>query len=308
MGEPLPPVDPRRLVEAAATNAALEYDLESPRLGADVRFSATPRLDASGAVIGAIHVGRDVTSERRVEELLRRQAAVDQAEHIFRIFRHETGNALNTLKTTLSVFRLNDSQFSPDRRETYFNRCFESLRLAEQLLSALRAYQTLDQVSLRPLELGSFLRETEDLLFATARERGVSCELSNAGEPLEVPADPDALVRALLNLVRNAVDATDGRPDPRISLSCRRRGGCAVVEVADNGTGVTPEHMQRLFSPLFTTKRDGSGMGLAIVQKLALRMNAIARANSEPGCGATFSLHFPLPPSRAGDEPRGDRV
>ncbi len=293
LGEPLPPVDLARLVEASEHRGSIEYDYASSSLGGEFRFSTTPRLDDRGVIIGAIHVGRDVTTQRQIEELLRRQVAVDQAEAIFRTFRHEVGNAMNTLKATLTVLRESHERFDTEHRERYIVRCLETVRIAENLLGSLRRYQTLDRVDFERVRVGELLKERSDLLLATARERGIDCHLEVEDGPSIVSGDPDAITRVLLNAIENAVTALAGRPDALLGLTCRRVGGNVVVEVRDNGTGIARDHLPHVFSPLFTTKPDGSGMGLAIVQKLMLRMNGLALIRSEPGAGTTLELRFP---------------
>jgi PAS domain S-box-containing protein len=277
-----------------------EFPVRRDDLGAEFHFSLTPRFDEEGELAGIIHVGRDVTDQRRLDEVLRRQEMVVQAEQIFRTFRHEVGNALNTLKTTLTVLRSNYEVFSPEQREIYFSRCLESFRLAEQLLRALRSYQSLDRVHPAAVEVRQLLEEKEGLLFAAARDRGVTCTVSCCEGPLWIDADPDALVRILLNLVENAIEATANREDPTIDLSCHPLRGQAVLRVCDNGAGIHPDDRPHVFAPLFTTRAEGSGLGLAIVQKLMVQMGGITTIDSELDEGCTVELRFPVLSGREG--------
>lgn len=222
------------------------------------------------------------------------QVLVEQAEQIFRTVRHEIGNALNTLKTTLSVLRTNLATFDDDKREEYFARCFESFRLAEQMLHALRAFQGFDQVQPMRLDLRTFLVEKEGFLFSAARSRGVACSLEVGSGWSEVWADRDAMLRILLNLVDNAMAATVDRPGPAITVSCHTTAREAMVRVEDNGMGIPPEQLDRVFEPLFSTKPEGSGMGLAIVQRLVAKMGGSTRLQSAPGAGTRVELILPI--------------
>ncbi len=289
-GPSLPPDSP--LTTLLQTGGDVELDLRERRLGGRFLFSVTPLHDGDRWQ-GAILVGRDVTAEREAEEVLRRQEAVDQAEAIFRTFRHEVGNALNTLKTTLSVFRSKYGDFSPEQRETYFARCLESVRIAERLLHALRTYQNLDQVRPVPVELNEFIAAKAPLLFESAEERGITCRFKPADGAMWVQADPDALLRILINLTDNAAAAVAERDEPRITISCRAVGDRAVVDVSDNGAGIRTEDLGSVFTPLFTTKPDGSGMGLAITQKLMVKMGGIAAVQSGPDLGCMVELQLP---------------
>lgn len=221
------------------------------------------------------------------------QILLDQADQIFRTVRHEIGNALNTLKTTLAVLRANITSFDDPKRDEYLARCLESLRLAEQMLNALKAFQHVDQVRLVHLDLARFLSEKEGFLFAAARSRGVDGSLVLHCSTAMVDADPDALLRILLNLVENAATAVSGCENPGIVLECFGDGDAVTVRVADNGVGIPDEHVRRVFEPLFSTKPGGSGMGLAIVQRLAARMAGTITLHSELRRGTRVAVTLP---------------
>lgn len=225
------------------------------------------------------------------------QLLLEQADQIFRTVRHEIGNALNTLKTTLAVLRANFSAFDDVKREEYFARCFESYRLAEQMLHALRAFQHVDQVRPERMDLARFLSEREGFLFSAARSHGAACSLVVNCSTAQVQADPDALLRILLNLLENSAAAVSGRTDSTILVACTAGPGSVTVSVSDNGVGISPENSKRVFEPLFSTKPGGSGMGLAIVQRLAARMDGTIAIHSELHSGTRAELTLP----RCGD-------
>lgn len=283
-------------LESAAPGSSETLELRSESLGGEFLFSISPRYDDEGRVIGRTFVGRDVTAQRQIEEMVRRSAMIDQVEQIFRTIRHELGNALNTLKTTLSVLRSRCEDFTPTEREIYLNRSMDTFKVAERLLKALKDYQHFDELAPCPIDLCGFLDDTAGLLEDNAGKEGIGCELEIHDRPLRIHADRDALLRILFNLVDNAVAATAGCPDPRIIIGCRRIRSQAMVSVRDNGQGISRKHLARVFTPLFTTKKEGSGIGLAVVQRLMLQMSGVARIRSEVGRGTTVELVFPLLP------------
>lgn len=287
----------------AGGGAGRDVVVDSAPLGGDFRFSITPFLDSRGNVVGTVHVGRDVTAQRRGEELARRRAAVEQTELIFRTFRHEVGNLLNTLRVTLDVLERNVDRFDGERREAYFSRCRESLSLADNLLETLRRYHAVDHVRVAPLEVAPFLRAFGGLLFEGPTQHGLRCQLESCKEGVAVLADRDALLRVLLNLIDNAQAATAGVDDPCVSLTCSVSASEVLLGVADNGHGITEEDQERVFNPFFTTKPRGSGMGLAIVQRLVHKMGARLALRSVQGRGTSISLIFPRLDLAAGAAP-----
>jgi two-component system, NtrC family, nitrogen regulation sensor histidine kinase NtrY len=113
-------------------------------------------------------------------------------------------------------------------------------------------------------------------------------------ETLEVTADADLLDQALINLLRNALEELRGKAEALIVLSGRRDGReRTVISVADNGRGVEPALRDKVFAPFYSTKPQGSGVGLTLVRHIATVHGAAVTLAETPGGGASFSLHFP---------------
>jgi two-component system nitrogen regulation sensor histidine kinase NtrY len=112
-------------------------------------------------------------------------------------------------------------------------------------------------------------------------------------ETLEIAADTELLDQALINLVRNAIEALRDAPAGRIALSAHRDpDGRVAIMVADNGPGIAPDQREKIFVPFFTTKRQGSGVGLTLVRQIATAHDATVDVSNTPGGGATVSLRF----------------
>jgi C4-dicarboxylate-specific signal transduction histidine kinase len=111
---------------------------------------------------------------------------------------------------------------------------------------------------------------------------------------LTIQADEDLLDQAMLNLLRNAADAVAGRDPPRVvwMASAVSERGRPVIEIADNGPGFAVEIRDKIFLPFFTTKADGSGIGLALVRQIMLVHKGAITASTRPGGGALFRLTF----------------
>jgi C4-dicarboxylate-specific signal transduction histidine kinase len=128
---------------------------------------------------------------------------------------------------------------------------------------------------------------------ALMRERLAGIGYSACVETVSVTADPDLLSQAVINLLHNAVDAVAGHSDPAIALACRNQDDAVVISVCDNGGGIAPQFREDIFVPFFTTKKDGSGIGLALVRQIALKHGGWVSAENNAGGGATFRLVLP---------------
>jgi len=123
--------------------------------------------------------------------------------------------------------------------------------------------------------------------------RGVQMTMSVEPETLELAVDVDLLDQALINLVRNAIDALRDTADGVITLAARRDpDGRIALSVADNGPGIAPEQREKVFVPFYTTKRQGSGIGLTIVRQIATAHGARVDIAQSPGGGALVTLRF----------------
>jgi two-component system, NtrC family, nitrogen regulation sensor histidine kinase NtrY len=112
-------------------------------------------------------------------------------------------------------------------------------------------------------------------------------------ETLEISADIELLDQALINLVRNAIEALRDTAEGRIVLSAQRDpDGRVAIAVADNGPGIAPDQLEKIFVPFYTTKRQGSGVGLTLVRQIATAHGASVDVAQTPGGGATVRLRF----------------
>lgn len=129
---------------------------------------------------------------------------------------------------------------------------------------------------------------TEEL---TSRDIALTSEVEP--ETLEINADPDLLDQALINLVRNAMDALRDTPNGKITLSAfQDAGGRPVIAVADNGPGIAAGQREKIFVPFYTTKRQGSGVGLTLVRQIATVHGGSVAISDTPGGGATISIRL----------------
>ena len=134
------------------------------------------------------------------------------------------------------------------------------------------------------------------------RQRGLAVVVEAPLEALYLRGDPNDLFELLVNLLRNAADASAGRAEP-IEVRLSRTETQVQLVVRDRGVGISPEDLHRIFDPGFTTKEfgKGSGMGLAVVRRLATRFGGEVSVESHPGRGTQFTVWLPVPPQRRGD-------
>jgi len=164
------------------------------------------------------------------------------------------------------------------------------------MVNAFSEYARTPRIELHPVDLNALVREVVELYRNNPEGVRIEHEL-DARMPM-IEADPARMRQVLNNLLKNAIEALAGRPDPRITIStrCMEEAGCRFVEllVADNGPGFSEEVFPQLFEPYVTDKPRGSGLGLAIVKKVIEEHGGIIWAQNAPEGGARIFVRLPV--------------
>ena len=142
----------------------------------------------------------------------------------------------------------------------------------------------------RPVDLEEIVEQAVAAQEPRARAKGLRVERSYGGVGTW-QLDPDQFVQAVQNLLSNAVEATQSG---RVRVTTRRReDGGAELEVEDSGTGIAPEHLEQIFDLYFTTKAEGTGLGLSLVHRIVTQHGGRVQVHSTLGVGSRFTVYFP---------------
>jgi signal transduction histidine kinase len=233
-----------------------------------------------------------VQSERimTIEEQLRQSERLSTLGEMAAVLAHEIRNPLGSIRGTAEILR-DDYQPSSPKYEFLDIQIKETDRLNRVVEDFLRMARQRPQV-LQHCHLYDELETIVTLTTPEARRREVVLTLVPAPEEVIVCADGEKLRQALLNLVINALQAC--RPGGRVTIDASTRDRCAQISIRDSGPGIAPELQQRIFEPFFTTKPDGTGLGLAVAQKIIVSHNGSLPLESLPGQGTTVIVGLPL--------------
>jgi nitrogen fixation/metabolism regulation signal transduction histidine kinase len=164
------------------------------------------------------------------------------------------------------------------------------------LLNFVQAYRRLTRVPRPDFKIFPAVElfdAVSELMEPDLRARGIHFERTVRPASLDLTADPELIEQVLINLVKNAGQAVDGVEDPRVTMNARIDSrGRAVIKVSDNGTGIVEEAMDKIFVPFFTTKKDGSGIGLSLSREIMRQHGGTLSVYSSPGEQTTFTLRF----------------
>ncbi len=211
---------------------------------------------------------------------------------------HEIRNPLVSIKTYFQLLpeRYQDKEFRERFQKVAAGEVDRISRLVEELLEFSRP----SDPDFRPVNMQQLIEEVVTLLESTAEERGVELkEIFGEENPPDVLCDPEQIKQVLLNLVHNAFDATNGQGVVLLRTrydTTEDPSGFVHIEVEDNGLGMTPEEVEKLFTPFYTTKTSGTGLGLAISRQIVEEHLGTISAKSRYGKGTTFYLRLPQKP------------
>jgi two-component system nitrogen regulation sensor histidine kinase NtrY len=167
-------------------------------------------------------------------------------------------------------------------------------RRADGVMHFVESYRQISrapEIRARPIDVPAWGRELEALFRASDRAQGIGFTLA-VDETLVLEADPDLMSQVLINLIRNAGQAARGHAEaPHVWLTMTRtRHGSTEIEVADNGPGVPEGLRQDIFLPFFTTRAEGTGVGLSLARQVVLAHRGAISVGDRPGGGALFRI------------------
>jgi signal transduction histidine kinase len=224
------------------------------------------------------------------------QARMLHAENLATIGRmaahvaHEIRNPLTTIGGFARSILKHPER--PDRIQSSAEVIVEEVKRLESILSQVMDFSRPARPEFAPCDLGEMLKKTVAEQNQAMQGRGVALDLEIEPNVPVVQADGEKLKQVIINLVRNAAEAMTG--GGAVELALRRAEGGVRIDVTDTGPGIAPKVLEKIFSPFFTTKPDGTGLGLALSRKIVEDHGGKLLVRSEVGRGSTFTIDLPM--------------
>lgn len=228
--------------------------------------------------------------------------AVDETENqawhkLLRVLTHEIMNSIapiSSLAETLNdrLQELKETEALKDVKtgiSTIKNRSEGLLQFAK----SYRLINKVDQPDFTELSVAKLFENVYQLLEPNLLQKGIELDIILKNTRLKVRADQHLLEQVLINLILNAMDAVKNTHVPQIKLIGLERDGEAWIQVIDNGEGMDAEIQEQIFTPFFTTKKSGTGIGLTLSKQIMLVHKGNMAIHSNPGKGSVFTLEFP---------------
>ena len=254
--------------------------------------TVSPIVTAPGGSHGAICLFSDLTDVVELEEQLRLKNGLAQVGELTAGIAHEFRNGLATIH---GYARLLDLERLPADMRPYVTGIREETDALGAVVRNFLNFAKPTELVLGAVDVRAIVERAAEDIRAEAIERGGGVIV--CGDFVPIPGDEGLLRQALNNLCRNAIEAcVEARLPPRITIEGEPDPAAQAlrISVVDQGPGVEPNLAAKVFQPFVTTRARGTGLGLAVVQKIVVTHNGRVTLQSEPGGGARFTMVLPL--------------
>ncbi len=259
-------------------------------------MSISPVHNQNGMVTNQVIIKRNITEAKRLESIAEAANLMDNIGFIFSSIRHELGNPINSIKVSLSVLDSNLESYDTADIKRFISRSLSDIGRVEYLLKTLKNFSMFERPAIAETDIQTLLDKLFQLTAQDLQKENITLHISHSPEPIIGLVDPRAFLQVLLNLVTNAVAALDGIQDKQITISMgQEEQGPITFGLADNGCGMDENTIRNLFRPFFTTKAEGTGLGLVIVKKMLAKMNCSIEAQSKKDEGTLIQIIIPTP-------------
>lgn len=218
------------------------------------------------------------------------------------VMTHEIMNSIapisslaDTLQSHIGKYQ-NDPEKYPMETEDLFSGVSSIKKRSEGLMKFAKTYRSLNKINhlnLQEIHINELFGSIKNLMQPSLKERNIKIDFVKDNSRLQIKIDSYLIEQVLINLILNAMDAVREVQEAKIVISAKRSlEGHVIIRVNDNGKGISPEISDRIFIPFFTTKKNGSGIGLSLCKQIMMLHKGKILINSEENRGTVVNLIF----------------
>lgn len=272
----------------------LAQEVSFPARDRTIELSVTTSRihNANGELIGALVIFSDLTARKESQRRLAQTERLATLGELMAGVAHEVRNPLTAIRGYVQIIR---QQLTLPVHQEYLSVVLKEIDSINKVIQQLLDFSRPRQSQWQRVQLNTLIEETLILVKTSGVQARIAfnCELNR--ELPAIIADRELLKQVILNILINAVQAINARGEIRIR-TWQYAPSQQAVSIEDNGCGIDIALQKKIFDPFFTTKASGTGLGLALSQRIINAHQGDIRISSMPGCGATFTLILPINP------------
>jgi len=282
--EPLDKCPHTRLME---TKKPYVGEIEDSHLGGTFVVSNSPIFDSAGNFVGTVHISRDITELRTLRERVIHSERMAALGELAARVAHEIRNPLISIG---GFARRLEKRLNDDKKE-YAKIIVNEVTRLENILKEILGFVRSSKYVKNRVNVNELLDSIIDFTKHEVNEKRNTLIRDLSDETLISLIDADKIKEALLNIISNAAQATD---HGSITIRTRADKSEVVIELIDTGCGIRQEDIKNIFNPFFTTKAEGTGLGLAVTHKIIQEHKGKIKVESVWGGGTAFKIYLPL--------------
>jgi len=235
---------------------------------------------------------KDLTETKRLEEEAKRNEKLSAMGELASGVAHEIRNPINAIG--MIAQRLNKEFIPADNQKEYLDITLllrNEVNRINKIITQFLSYAKPIDISKKQVEINSYLNEIYKLFEAQAKQKSINFIIQSS-QKFNVNIDADLIKQSLLNIISNAFDAVTDTGE--ISINYFKLKNDFVIEISDNGIGMSSDQQKKIFDLYYTTKKDGNGLGLSITQKIIAQHKGTISISSKVNNGTTFKIILPL--------------
>lgn len=257
-----------------------------------IRFHNRPESDPqTGRICRIRGAGQDITETKRMEQEVIQAERLAAMGQVMAILAHEIKNPLQAIQGNLDL--LSAYELEPDEREETLRICRSELRRLTDITQGVLSLSRAGPETYRPVAVAQAWQQTMDLVSKQMEDSGIEIAADLPADLPPIQGSMEQVIQVLLNLALNAIESmpTGGR----LEVTGSRQGNTVVVAVTDNGPSIPEDHLDRLVEPFFTTKAEGTGLGLFVSHTIVQQHGGSLIATNLPdNQGVRFSIILPV--------------
>ncbi len=262
-------------------------EIEDPYLGGTFVISNSPIFDSLNNFVGIVHISRDISEIQTLRERVIHSERMAALGELAARVAHEIRNPLISIG---GFARRLEKRLTDDTKE-YAKIIVNEVTRLENILKEILGFVKSSRLMKQKADINELLDEVLNFITPEILEKKNTIQKDLCETPLMASIDNDRIKEAILNLIANAAHATNYGS---ITIKTTRVDNEAVIELSDTGCGIKQEDIKNIFNPFFTTKSEGTGLGLAVTHKIIQEHNGKIEVESSADCGTTFKIHLPL--------------
>jgi len=269
-----------------------------------IRFNFSPLSDEKGNTEGVVLSGSDVTDLKRLEEQLIQAEKLAAMGQMLAGVAHELNNPLTAILGVTELLRERPGTDDATRRQLELTH--RQARRAARIVQNLLEFSRPASPHKKALDLSNLLERTLQLHEHSLRRNNIEVDSHLPADLPGVVGDANQLIQVFLNLITNAEQAIqEVRDSGRIQIRAGQNGRQVTITVQDDGVGISPEALPKIFDPFYTTKRPGggTGLGLSICMSIIREHGGNIEAETLPAGGSAFTIYMPAALGQATDSP-----